>query len=87
MLKEFRERLERETRALDAAGLLKRERVIGSDTQADAREAVLRRATTEMVHGRTLRIDRAKVADDPSASAPLRQVWRAARPQRRVAWI
>jgi len=51
-----------------------RERVIGSDTQADAREAVLRRATTEMVHGRTLRIDRAKVADDPSASAPLRQV-------------
>ena len=30
MLKEFRERLERETRALDAAGLLKRERIIGS---------------------------------------------------------
>ncbi len=30
MLKEFRERLERETRALDAAGLLKRELVIGS---------------------------------------------------------
>ena len=51
-----------------------RERVIGSDTQADAREAVLRRATTEMVHGRTLRIDRGEVADDPSASAPLRQV-------------
>ncbi len=30
MLKEFRERLERETRALDAAGLLKRELLIGS---------------------------------------------------------
>ena len=30
MLKEFRERLARETQALDAAGLLKRERVIGS---------------------------------------------------------
>ena len=30
MLKEFRERLARETEALDAAGLLKRERVIGS---------------------------------------------------------
>jgi glycine C-acetyltransferase len=30
VLKEFRERLERETRALDAAGLLKRELVIGS---------------------------------------------------------
>ena len=30
MLKDFRERLERETRALDAAGLLKRERIIGS---------------------------------------------------------
>ncbi len=30
MLKEFRERLERETRSLDDAGLLKRERVIGS---------------------------------------------------------
>ncbi len=30
MLKEFRERLARETAALDAAGLLKRERVIGS---------------------------------------------------------
>jgi len=30
VLKEFRERLERETRALDAAGLLKRERIIGS---------------------------------------------------------
>ena len=30
MLKEFRERLARDTAALDAAGLLKRERVIGS---------------------------------------------------------
>ncbi len=30
MLKDFRERLGRETRALDAAGLLKRERIIGS---------------------------------------------------------
>ena len=30
MLKDFRERLDRETRALDSAGLLKRERVIGS---------------------------------------------------------
>ncbi len=30
MLRDFRERLERETQALDAAGLLKRERIIGS---------------------------------------------------------
>ena len=30
VLKEFRERLERDTQALDAAGLLKRERIIGS---------------------------------------------------------
>ncbi len=30
MLQEFRERLERDTRALDAGGLLKRERIIGS---------------------------------------------------------
>ena len=30
VLKEFRERLSRDTEALDAAGLLKRERVIGS---------------------------------------------------------
>ncbi len=30
MLREFRDRLERETRALDAAGLMKRERIIGS---------------------------------------------------------
>ena len=30
MLKEFRERLAHDTKALDAAGLLKRERVIGS---------------------------------------------------------
>ena len=30
VLKEFRERLARDTEALDAAGLLKRERVIGS---------------------------------------------------------
>jgi len=30
LLKDFRERLDRETRALDSAGLLKRERVIGS---------------------------------------------------------
>ena len=45
MLKEFRERLERDTRALDEAGLLKRERVIGSPqggvvTLADGREMI-----------------------------------------------
>ena len=45
MLKEFRERLARDTRALDAAGLLKRERVIGSAqgpvvTLADGREMI-----------------------------------------------
>jgi hypothetical protein len=51
-----------------------RERVIASDAQADAREAVLRRATTEMVTNRTLRIDRAIVAADPSASEALYQV-------------
>lgn len=51
-----------------------RERVIGSDAKADARESVLRRATTEMVKGRTLRIDRAVVADDPAANDALRQI-------------
>ena len=45
MLKEFRERLSRDTEALDAAGLLKRERVIGSPqgptvTLADGREMI-----------------------------------------------
>ena len=45
MLKEFRERLSRDTQALDAAGLLKRERVIGSAqgatvTLADGREMI-----------------------------------------------
>jgi glycine C-acetyltransferase len=45
VLKDFRERLERETRALDAAGLLKRERIIGSSQGAvvklaDGREMI-----------------------------------------------
>jgi glycine C-acetyltransferase len=45
VLKEFRERLSRDTEALDAAGLLKRERVIGSPqgptvTLADGREMI-----------------------------------------------
>jgi glycine C-acetyltransferase len=45
VLREFRERLERETRALEAAGLLKRERIIGSAqgpvvTLADGREMI-----------------------------------------------
>jgi glycine C-acetyltransferase len=45
MLKDFRERLERETRALESAGLLKRERLIGSPqgpkvTLADGREMI-----------------------------------------------
>lgn len=45
MLKEFRERLSRDTQALDAAGLLKRERVIASAqgatvTLADGREMI-----------------------------------------------
>jgi glycine C-acetyltransferase len=45
VLKEFRERLSRDTEALDAAGLLKRERVIGSAqgptvTLADGREMI-----------------------------------------------
>jgi glycine C-acetyltransferase len=45
VLKEFRERLQRDTQALDAAGLLKRERIIGSAqgpvvTLADGREMV-----------------------------------------------
>ena len=51
-----------------------RERVIGDDMGGDAREAILRLATTEMVNRRTLRIDRAVVAADPSASNPLRQI-------------
>jgi hypothetical protein len=51
-----------------------RERVIASDSQADAREAVLRRATTEMVGRRTLRIDRGVVAGDPAASGALAQI-------------
>src|SRR5271165_4343313 len=45
MLKELRERLERDTRALEQAGLLKRERIIGSAqgpvvTLADGREMI-----------------------------------------------
>jgi glycine C-acetyltransferase len=45
VLKDFRERLERDTRALDAAGLLKRERIIGSSQGAvvklaDGREMI-----------------------------------------------
>jgi glycine C-acetyltransferase len=45
VLKEFRERLSRDTEALDAAGLLKRERIIGSAqgatvTLADGREMI-----------------------------------------------
>ena len=51
-----------------------RERVIASDAQADAREAVLRRATAEMVESRTLRIDRAVVAENPAASEALHQI-------------
>jgi glycine C-acetyltransferase len=39
VLKEFRERLERDTRALDEAGLLKRERIIGSAQGAVVRLA------------------------------------------------
>ena len=39
MLKDFRERLERETRALESAGLLKRERLIGSPQGAVVRLA------------------------------------------------
>ena len=39
MLKDFRERLERDTRALDDAGLLKRERIIGSAQGAVVRLA------------------------------------------------
>ena len=39
MLKDFRERLERETRALESAGLLKRERLIGSPQGALVRLA------------------------------------------------
>ena len=39
MLKDFRERLERDTRALDEAGLLKRERIIGSPQGAVVRLA------------------------------------------------
>ena len=39
MLKEFRERLSRDTQALDAAGLLKRERIIGSAQGAVVRLA------------------------------------------------
>jgi len=50
------------------------ERVICGDRQGDARESVLRRATTEMVAKRTLRIDRAVIADDPAASVPLHQI-------------
>jgi hypothetical protein len=50
------------------------ERVLGTDGYGDAREAVLRLGTTEMVKRRTLRIDRSVVASDPSASTPLRQI-------------
>ena len=50
------------------------ERVIGSDNEGDAREAVLRTGTEAMVTQRSLRIDRATIAHDVSASKPLSQV-------------
>lgn len=48
-----------------------KERVIRNDYQGDAREAVLRRAVEKMVEARSLRIDRAEVANDLAASAHL----------------
>ena len=51
MLKEFRERLERETRALDDAGLLKRELVIGS-----AQGPVVKLADGRITSGRSCNV-------------------------------
>ncbi len=48
-------------------------RVIRSDGQGDAREAVLRRACEAMVKARTLRVDRWRVAE-PTASGPLSEL-------------
>lgn len=50
------------------------ERIIRSDSQADAREAVLRRATEKMVETRSLRVNRTEVSSDPAASAALTDV-------------
>jgi hypothetical protein len=47
------------------------ERVIRSDSQADARELVLRRAAEKMVEARALHVNRADVATDPAASPAL----------------
>jgi hypothetical protein len=59
---------------IDLLNLYWRERVLRSDQQGDARESVLRTATSKMVEGRTLRIPRSVVAADPSASTPLHQI-------------
>jgi hypothetical protein len=49
-------------------------RVIANDHLGDSREAVLRRVSERMVMGRTLRLNRSAVADDPAAGKPLGEV-------------
>jgi hypothetical protein len=58
-------------------GLLERyweQRVIRDDDQADAREAVIRRAVEVMIKDRTLRATRSEVAADPGVSGTLHDI-------------
>jgi hypothetical protein len=50
------------------------ERIIRADRRGDAREAVVRVAAQEMVANRSLLVNRAQVARDPSAGAPLNEL-------------
>ncbi|MDQ5827310.1 MAG: hypothetical protein M3441_24380, partial [Chloroflexota bacterium] len=52
------------------------ERVIRKDAEADAREAVLRRAAEGMVAARSLRVPRAAVGSDPAVSRQLSELLR-----------
>ncbi|MEW5925911.1 MAG: hypothetical protein AB1941_00355 [Gemmatimonadota bacterium] len=64
---------------LDLLDLYWDERVVagGERREADAREAVLRRAVEGMVRDRSLRVDRDRAADDPAASPALADLLRA----------
>jgi hypothetical protein len=64
---------------LDLLDLYWSERVLGAGEmrEADAREAVTRRAVDAMVQNRSLRVDRDRVADDPAVSSALFDLLRA----------
>lgn len=59
---------------VDLLDLYWRERVLGSDPQSDAREAILRRVTEAMVRERLLYTSRRAAAEDPAASPALNEL-------------